>query len=309
VSAATNSASRAVRGERRATNAAFGPRLNLLYVPALLVLIVFTFYPLVRGFAISLTDWNGYSAARQWVGIANYIRMLTDDNLRVSLLNTLFYGFGSTIIQQVIALLAALALNRKFRGRNFMRAIIYLPALISPVVMGTMYYLLFQYNNGALNDIVVALGGERVAWLASAGGARTVILIVNSLQFVGVSMIIYLAGLQGISRSYYEAASLDGASTVQQFWSITVPLLQPAFATSIVYNLIGGLKLYDVIKVMTNGGPGYSTNSLSSYISRTYFDGQNAGYASAQGVFLFVMIAVFTVILNNLLERGRVEEA
>jgi raffinose/stachyose/melibiose transport system permease protein len=90
---------------------------------------------------------------------------------------------------------------------------------------------------------------------------------------------------------------------------ITVPLLQPAFATSIVYNLIGGLKLYDVIKVMTNGGPGYSSNSVSTYISRTYFDSQSAGYASAQGVFLFLLIAVFTLVLNAMLVRRRVEEA
>lgn len=301
--------SRRSRRPGSATQAAFGRRLNLLYLPALAVLVVFTFYPLLRGLAISMTDWNGYSPWRNWVGWDNYARMLQDANFRTALLNTLLYGFGSTIIQQVIALAAALALNRKFRGRNFMRAVIYLPALVSPIVMGTMYYLLFQYNNGALNDIVVALGGQRVAWLADAGAARTIILVVNSLQFVGVSMIIYLAGLQGISRSYYEAASLDGASPWQQFRSITVPLLQPAFATSIVYNLIGGLKLYDVIKVMTNGGPGYATNSLSSYISRTYFDSQSAGYASAQGVFLFAMIAVFTVILNSLLERRRVEEA
>lgn len=279
-----------------------------MYLPALALLGVFLVYPLIRGIGISFTNWNGYSGASDMVGLANYTRLFTDANFRTSLVNTFIYGFGSTLIQQVLGLALALVLNGKIRGRGLARAVIYLPALVSPVVMGTMYYLLFSYNNGGLNDIVVAFGGERVAWLSDAGVGILVIVLVNSLQFVGISMVIYLAGLQAIPAMYHEAASLDGAGPRQRFWHITVPLLQPAFATSVVFNLIGGLKLFDVIKVMTNGGPGYSTNSVSTYISRTYFDSQSAGYASAQGVALFLLIAVFTMALNRFFARGEVEE-
>jgi raffinose/stachyose/melibiose transport system permease protein len=285
-----------------------GRSINLLYVPALALLGLFTIYPLINGILLSFTNWNGYSAARSQVGLDNYLRLFSDETFRLVLLNTFIYGIGSTIIQQVVGLGLAIALDRKMRGKNIARAIIYLPVLVSPVVMGTMYYLLFQYNNGAFNDIVVGLGGERVAWLSDSGAAVGIIVVVNSLQFAGISMIIYLAGLQSIPQMYYEASTVDGASPLQQFRYISLPLLQPAFATSIVLNLIGGLKLFDVIEVMTGGGPGYSTNSVSTLIGISYFDNQSAGYASGMGVVLFMIIVVFTLALNTLLNRRRLEQ-
>jgi raffinose/stachyose/melibiose transport system permease protein len=285
-----------------------GGLINLLYLPALLLFAVFTVYPLISGIGFSFTNWDGYSAERAFVAFQNYLRLFQDDTFRMVLINTFIYGIGSTIIQQVIGLALAVALDRPFRGRAVARAIIYLPVLVSPVIMGTMYYLLFQYNQGAFNDLVVMFGGQRVAWLSDQSAAVAIIVVVNSLQFTGISMIIYLAGLQAIPTTYYEAAMLDGAGSWQRFTGITLPLLQPAFATSIVLNLIGGLKLFDVIKVMTGGGPGYTTNSVSTLIGVTYFENQSAGYASAMGVILFIIIAVFTLALNALLNRRRLEQ-
>jgi raffinose/stachyose/melibiose transport system permease protein len=289
-----------------------GPRfaragINLFYLPALVLVGVFTIIPLINGIAISFTNWNGYSAARQFVGAENYSRLFADPNFHTALINTIIYGVGSTLVQQVLGLALALALDRAIRGRGVARAVIYLPVLVSPIVMGTMYYLFFAYNTGGLNDIVVALGGERVAWLADSTTAIAVIVVVNSLQFVGISMVIYLAGLQSIPVMYLEAARLDGATAWQQFRHVMVPLLQPAFATSIVLNLIGGLKLFDIIQVLTGGGPGYSTHSVSTLISSVYFDNQNAGYASAIGVALFVLIAAFTLVLNTFLNAKRLD--
>lgn len=285
-----------------------GRALNLLYLPALAVLGVFTLWPLLNGILLSLSDWNGYSAARSFVGVENYLRLFEDPNFRAALGNTFVYGFGSTFVQQVLGLGLALALDRAVRGRNVARAIIYLPVLVSPVVMGTMYYLFFSYNAGGLNDLVIALGGDRTAWLSDSGTAIGIIVAVNSLQFVGISMIIYLAGLQSIPTMYFEAARLDGADAWQTFRHVTVPMLQPAFATSIVLNLIGGLKLFDVIQVLTGGGPGYSTHSVSTLIAKMYFDSQRAGYASAMGVVLFLLIAVLTLMLNAALNRRRLEQ-
>jgi raffinose/stachyose/melibiose transport system permease protein len=284
-----------------------GAMVNLLYVPALLLFAVFTVYPLISGIGLSFTNWNGYSAERSFTGAANYLRLFQDDTFRLVLVNTLIYGVGSTILQQVLGLGLALALDRPLRGRGPIRAIVYLPVLVSPVIMGTMYYLLFQYNNGAFNDIVVALGGERVAWLSNAGTSVAIIVAVNTLQFVGLSMIIYLAGLQSIPAMYYEASMLDGAAGWKKFRYITLPLLQPAFATSIILNLIGGLKLFDVIQVLTGGGPGYATNSVSTYIGITYFASQSAGYASAMGIVLFLLIVAFTLLLTTVLNRRRLE--
>jgi raffinose/stachyose/melibiose transport system permease protein len=284
-----------------------GSMVNLLYLPALALFAVFTLYPLVSGIGLSFTDWDGYSPERAFTGAANYLRLLADDTFRLVLLNTLIYGVGSTVLQQLLGLGLAVALDRPLRGRTPLRAIVYLPVLVSPVIMGTMYYLLFQYNNGAFNDIVVALGGARIAWLSNATASVAIIVAVNTLQFVGLSMVIYLAGLQSIPGMYYEASVLDGATGWKQFRHITLPLLQPAFATSIILNLIGGLKLFDVIQVLTGGGPGYSTNSVSTYIGITYFASQSAGYASAMGVVLFLLIVAVTLALGAALNRRRLE--
>lgn len=279
-----------------------GASVNLFYAPALIMLVLFSLYPLISGIGISLTSWDGFNPEKIFVGLSNYVTMLRDANFRMTLINTFIYGIGSTIIQQVLGLGLALLLNSKIKGRNLMRAIIYLPALVSAVIMGTMYYFIFQYDTGALNTILSALGLEKVVWFQNATTAL-IILVMNSVQFVGTSMIIYLAGLQGLDQSVVEAASLDGASGWKMFWNITLPGLAPSFTTSVVLNLIGGLKLFDVIKVLTGGGPGYSTNSVSSYISIQYFDNQNAGYAAAMGVVLFIIIAVVTTVMNKGLDK------
>lgn len=280
-----------------------GASVNLFYAPALIMLVLFSLYPLISGIGISLTSWDGFNPEKIFVGLSNYVTMLRDANFRMTLINTFIYGIGSTIIQQVLGLGLALLLNSKIKGRNLMRAIIYLPALVSAVIMGTMYYFIFQYDTGALNTILSALGLEKVVWFQNATTALIIILVVNSVQFVGTSMIIYLAGLQGLDQSVVEAASLDGASGWKMFWNITLPGLAPSFTTSVALNLIGGLKLFDVIKVLTGGGPGYSTNSVSSYISIQYFDNQNAGYAAAMGVVLFIIIAVVTTVMNKGLDK------
>lgn len=271
--------------------------MNLMYLPAVGLLGVFVFFPLVQGVQLAFTNWDGYSPEKAFVGLANFAQLFTDATFHTALLNTLLFGFGCTLLQQVLGLGLALALDGPGRLRSVARSIIYLPVLVSPVVMGMMYYLLFQYNRGGLNDIVLGVGGGRVAWLSNGAAATAIIIGINTLQFVGISMIIYLAGLQGIGPEIYEAASLDGASGWKLLRSITVPLLQPAFVSSVIINLIGGLKLYDVIQVLTGGGPGYATNSVSTLIGRTYFGQQAAGYASAMGVALFILIAIVSIFL------------
>lgn len=303
----TDSKRRQARQQTGRGRPRWGRGANLLYLPALALFAVFTVYPLVRGAALSFTNWDGYTSSQDFVGMANYLRLLADPTFHAVLLNTVIYGVGSTLIQQVLGLGLAVALDRPSRLRSAARALIYLPVLVSPVIMGTMYYLLFQYNNGTFNDIMTALGQHRAAWLSDPGVAVGIIVVVNSLQFTGISMVIYLAGLQSIPGEYYEASSLDGATRWKQFTHITVPLLQPAFAASIVLNLIGGLKLFDIIKVLTSGGPGYSTNSVSTLISVSYFDDQSAGYASAMGVVLFLLILVVSLGVNAVLNRRSLE--
>lgn len=277
--------------------------INLMYMPAVVLFVIFVIYPFLDGVRISLTNWNGYSQEYSYIGFSNYKSLLKDENVIIALKNTFLYGVGSTIIQQVIGLSYAVFLNSKFRARGFARTVIYLPIMVASVIMGYIWYFLLQYNGGAINDILIALGIESIDFIANGKLMVWIIVLINSLQFCGVSMVIYLAGLQNISEMYYEAARLDGATKLQQFKNITLPLLKPAIVTSVTLNLIGGLKLFDAIKALTNGGPGYTTHSLSTLINYTYFNSQSAGYAAAIGIMLFIIILVTTLVLNKVLDR------
>lgn len=277
--------------------------INLMYMPAVVMFVIFVIYPFLDGVRISLTNWNGYSQEYSYIGFSNYKSLLKDENVIIALKNTFLYGVGSTIIQQVIGLSYAVFLNSKFRARGFARTVIYLPIMVASVIMGYIWYFLLQYNGGAINDILIALGMQPIDFIANGKLMVWIIVLINSLQFCGVSMVIYLAGLQNISEMYYEAARLDGATKLQQFKNITLPLLKPAIVTSVTLNLIGGLKLFDAIKALTNGGPGYTTHSLSTLINYTYFNSQSAGYAAAIGIMLFIIILVTTLVLNKVLDR------
>ena len=277
--------------------------INLMYMPAVVLFVVFVIYPFLDGVRISLTNWNGYSQEYSYIGFSNYKSLFKDENVIIALKNTFLYGVGSTIIQQIIGLSYAVFLNSKFRGRGFARTVIYLPIMVASVIMGYIWYFLLQYNGGAINDILIALGMQPIDFIANGKLMVWIIVLINSLQFCGVSMVIYLAGLQNISEMYYEAARLDGATKLQQFKNITLPLLKPSIVTSVTLNLIGGLKLFDAIKALTNGGPGYTTHSLSTLINYTYFNSQSAGYAAAIGITLFIIILVTTLVLNKVLDR------
>lgn len=282
-------------------------KLNWFYVPAVILMVAFIAYPLCNAVYLSFFKWNGYSASKEFIGITNYISMFSDKTFLSSLRNTLIYGFGCTILQQIIGLALALFLNSKFKGRGIVRTVIYMPAMVSGLVMGYIMYFFFQYKGGVMTDIITFFGGNPIDWLGNGAYAIGVIVFINTWQFVGVSMVIYLAGIQGVSQSYLEAAVVDGANAWQKFRYITLPLLTPAIASSVIYNLIGGLKLYDVIIALTDGGPAKKTHSLATYIANRYFDAERAGYAAAIGVFSFVMIMVISVIVNGYFRRKEVD--
>lgn len=234
--------------------------IDLLYLPALVLLAAFVLYPLIS-------------------------------------------GIGSTTLQTVIGISYALLLQKKFHGQTLARVVIYLPAMIASLIMGYISYFLVQYNNGAINDVVKLFGGAPVDWMADGKRAVWIIVLINSLQFVGKTMIVMIAGLQGIPESYDEAAAIDGAGYGQRLRHITLPLLLPAITTSVILNLIGGLKLFGIILSTTSGGPGYSSHSLSTLINYLYFQNQNAGYSAAVGMFMFLFIMVISTFVRNFFER------
>lgn len=278
-----------------------------MYLPALAAVCFFILYPFINGIKISFTNWNGFSQTYDYVGFSQYTRMLKDPDTWLVVKNTLLYGVGSTILQNIFGLGYALLLNQNIRMRSFTRTVVYLPVIISPLIMGYIFYFFFAFQGGALNDLLVFFGLEKINALGNPSINIWLIVFVNTFQFVGIAMIIYLAGLQSISRDFYEAAQIDGASAFQQFKRITLPMLMPSITINVVINIIGGLKLFDVIVSLTGGGPGYASQSMSTFMYDLYFNRQNAGYAATQGVFMAFIILILSLAALVYFKRKEIE--
>lgn len=278
-----------------------------LSIPAFLLIIIFMIVPLGNALRVSFFKWNGFSQNMRFIGLENYLSLFSDKVFWRSTANTFVYGFGSTLLQNIFGLAAALFVNKQFKGRNFVRLILYMPIMISGVIMGAIQYYIFSYDNGVLNNFLNLFGIEDIYWMKSGVGSVLIITLINSWQAMGFCMLIYLAGLQNIPKMYQEAARLDGASKWQAFFKVDIPLLMPAIMTAVITNLIGGFKLYDIIVTLTNGGPNRKSLSLSYYISLLYFNDEKAGYSSAVGIALFVIIFIVAVPINRYLRSKEVE--
>lgn len=281
--------------------------MNWFYVPALLLMALFVVYPFAQALKLSFMSWNGYSQSKNFVGAANYTKLFRDENFQTAFKNTLIYGFGSAILQNMLGLAFAIFLNTRFKGHGIVRTVIYLPVMISSLIMGYIISFFVQYRGGVFNEILDWFGKAPVDWMVNGHRGVAIITLVTAWQYAGISMIIYIAGLQNIPQMYYEAARLDGASKTQLFQNITLPLLIPAIFTAVVQNVIGSLKLYDVIISLSEGGPGFQTHSLSTYISNQYFKAQNAGYSAAIGIVTFVFIMIVSILMTKYFTGKEVE--
>ena len=281
--------------------------MNVFYIPALLLILFFVLWPLIEAFRISFTQWNGYSQDYKYIGLKNYLKLFKDSNFLIAFRNTIIYGFGSTLLQNLLGLAYAVFLNSRFKGHSVVRTFIYMPVMISSLIMGYIIYFFVQYNRGIFNEMIGSFGMAPIDWMASGTRGVIIITLMNSWQYVGIAMVIYMAGLQNIPQMYLEAAEIDGASPWQRFRHITFPLLLPSISSAVVLNLIGGLKLYDVIVSLSGGGPGFSTHSLASYVSNQYFKAQNAGYSAAVGIFTFLFIMVVSNIFTNYFSKKEVD--
>ena len=278
-----------------------------LSMPAFLLIVIFMIVPLGNALRVSFFKWNGYSQKMKFIGLKNYRSLFSDKVFWRSTVNTFIYGFGSTLLQNIMGLSAAIFVNKEFKGRNFVRLILYMPIMISGVIMGAIQYYIFNYENGVLNNILNLFGVGNIYWMETGPRAVMIITLINSWQAMGFCMLIYLAGLQNIPKMYQEAALLDGATKRQIFFKVKLPLLMPAVTTAVITNLIGGFKLYDIIVTLTNGGPNRKSLSLSYYISLLYFSDEKAGYSSAVGIALFVIIFLVAVPINHYLRSREVE--
>lgn len=277
---------------------------QFLSLPALALFGVFFVYPLLKGIGMSLTNWDGMGEA-QYVGFKNFVDFFSDARAIQDIKTTLIFAFGSALLLNLVGLAYALLMNNHFFGKSIARVIIYLPAIISPLIMGYIWYFLLQPGRGYLHYAFTQLGLPDLIgnWMSSYPTALTVLVLVNVWQFAGMTMIIYLAGLQSISSDVLEAALIDGASRGQRFMRVTLPLLMPSIRINVVTNIIGSLSVFDIIMSLTEGGPGYSTESLSIYIMRMCY-GSRTGYSTAVAMILFVIILI-PVLISMRLTRAK----
>jgi ABC-type sugar transport system permease subunit len=261
----------------------------LMILPLIAIFAWVRVLPALSSFAFSFTEYNLF-ASPTWAGLANFRRALGDDALHRAILVTFGYAAGTTIPSIVLALPLALALNKRFKGSRFLRLVLYLPQVLSPVAIGMIWVTLLNPVYGPVNALLSTLGIGRVGWLSDPNLALYTLMAIGVWTTLGYNVVIYLAGLQSISRDLVEAAWLDGAGPLQMFFHMTLPLLAPTTTFLVVTNSIFALQGFDLVSIMTGGGPAERTTTVVLYIYRQAFSQYDMGYASAVALILFLLI-------------------
>ena len=261
----------------------------------MVLFLVFMIVPILMTGWYSLVKWSGLGSPR-FIGLQNYIYIFSDEVFLKSLFNTILFAATTVPLLMVFAIVFAVTLNRPIRFRSFFRSAMYLPSVISTVVTGMVFIWLFNPQLGLVNYVIMLNGGAAVEWANDPKFAMVMIVVGTLWARTGYNMVIYLASLQGISPEYYEAARIDGASGLQIFWRITMPLLKPTHAFVLITGVIYSFRSFDLIYVMTRGGPLNATKTLVVYIYDTAFALNYFGRASAGGVVLFFILLGFTIV-------------
>lgn len=269
--------------------------------PALILLFLFSLLPIVIALIISFTDMNLVGLADwskiNFTGIENYIDIIKDPIFQKSIINTLFYVIIGVPLVIIISLGIALLINfGKSRIFKFFRAVFYMPSITNVVAVAVVWSYLFNPQIGLFNYILNSIGLPSVPWLTDPTVAKISLIILAVWRAIGLNMIIFLAALQGIPKTYYEAAQLDGANTIQQLFKITIPLLSFAIFFVSITTMIGWLQFFEEPFIMTNGGPLDSTTSVALFVYRNGFQYSQFGYAAAGSFILFIAIIIVTII-------------
>ena len=278
----------------------------VLVLPGFVIFTIGLILPMFLAGWYSLTSWDGMSAEKEFIGIQNYIKLFQDKNFLDSFWFTIRFTIGNTIIQNVFALMFAVALDSGIKGQKLYRTILFVPCLISAVIVGFIWLRMFSSVLPALNDIF----GTKINFLLFGSGETVLdgLLIANNWQWIGYWMLIYLAGLQSIPSELHEAAKVDGAGPISRFWNITIPMLAPAITICVVGITTGSLKVYDLLVSSTKGGPGRASTSIIYQTYRTAINGREYGYGCAMSIVLVVLLLMVALIQVNSLKKREVQQ-
>lgn len=290
-------------GRRRRRVRSVGRSLWWFVLPAAAIYVFVVVVPSAQGFVSSFTDWSFSNPVPTFIGLENYVTVLQGE-AGAAALRTLYIAFVVVVGQNVLGLGLALLLHGRVFGRNILRTIIFAPMVVSALVVGYLFkYIFGPPGSGAVNAILGGLGLPQVDFLGNPTYALWIIIITVIWQFTGATMVIYLAGLQGVPPELDEAAAVDGAGYWSRFWYITRPLLAPAITINLMLGLIGGLKLFDQIFSITNGGPGNQTQTISTLIYLIFAQFAEYGRAAALAVILALAVGILAFIQFAVLRR------
>lgn len=283
-----------------------------MMMPMFIGFVLFSIYPIFWVLRWALFKYNGYSAP-QYVGLANFVRAFTNDAAYWKSVGNTFTIAGIKMLVEIpLSLILAVLLNNKVKGSSFFRVIFFLPSVFSVAVVGLIFSIMFSSYNGIVNAVLQSLNliSKNIGWFSTKQNAMFVIILVSLWTTFGLNMIYFLTGLQNIPDSMYECASIDGATELQQFFHITIPLVAPVLQLVIMLSVLGTLRMTDLILVLTNGAPGGATEVVMTKIFKYFFSyGENSatevqyGYASALSVITAVILCIVTVIYLKLSKR------
>ncbi|MDQ0878682.1 ABC-type sugar transport system permease subunit [Paenibacillus sp. V4I3] len=265
-------------------------------VPALVVLTLFIYYPLLNSLYLSFTNWNMTKPVKKFIGFDNYVYLLTSDTFYKVLKVTFTYTIFDVLLTLGLGLLLALLFNSVSKFFGFMRAIIFMPHYISMVIVSMIFLWIFNGRYGLVNELLNRVGLEPIQWLTNTKTALWVLVLIGVWKGVGFTMIIFIAGLRSIPIEYYEASGIDGASKWTQFWKITLPLLSPTTLFLVVTHFISSMQVFQSVDVITNGGPLDSTKAMVYWIYEMAFTEFRTGRASALVIMFFLIIVLLTMV-------------
>src|SRR5512138_2475843 len=279
--------------------------IGLFLAPALILFLLFVFYPIFRSLYFSMFDWNGLGPAVDNVGLQNFIKIMADKVFLKAIRNVLLIVVLSLAIQLPLALGMAVMVGRDLPGRGLFRTTFFMPYVLSEVNVAIMWMLLYHPNpdRGLLNAIVVGLGGEPIKWLADPKIALLAVFVALTWKYFGYHMLMYLAGLQNIPLELEEASKIDGANAFQNFWYITLPLLSSTIKTSVYISVLGSLQQFILVQIMTRGGPVNASETLATYMYRFGFVRFQLGYGSAVALYMFLFCLIFSLIYQYLTRK------
>ena len=277
----------------------------LWVLPALLVYGIFKLYPLVSGLQMSLLRWDGI-ADPKYIGLRNFEKILRDEMTATVLMNNVHYAVGTVAGKIALSLFLAILLHQALRGRTFYRTSLFMPVVMSFVVVGILWSWLFNPQFGLINSLLRGLGLDILVqdWLGDAAVALNSLILVDIWKWYGFHMVIFLAGLQSIPDELYEAARIDGASFWQQFLHVTLPMLHPVMIVNVTISLMGAFNVFDIPFIMTGGGPANSTNVMALHIYIRGFKFYRFGFSAALSYVLLVIVTLVAAIQLRLMTSG-----